>query len=271
MTEFYANSSSLFYGLIQVLFIIGNYINNFYSEHSLTKNIFFFKEIKQNNIDFTKKHKQIQKLIILTNPFIKLDNKYLKNKAKKEKNKIKEKLEEEKNTSKRSETTPIKSINIDSEIIEPRRILTSQWMAKTRTGKKINYNFNIFGIFISNLCCCCLSKKLSLKRDLKMKANEILNEKIDIVLFIRNLIVFEIMKQRMLNHNVNEIVKFVSRPVISLYKKEEFNYKEIYKKYCEKDFNNLYNETSELVRKPKRISKEIKLISLTNQRLKELF
>jgi len=271
LTEFYANSSSLFYGLIQVLFVIGNYINNFYSEHSLTKNIFFFKEIKQNNIDFTKKHKQIQKLIILTNPFIKLDNKYLKNKAKKEKNKIKEKLEEEKNTSKRSETTPIKSINLDSEIIEPRRILTSQWMAKTRTGKKINYNFNIFGIFISNLCCCCLTKKVSLKRDLKMKANEILNEKIDIVLFIRNLIVFEIMKQRMLNHNVNEIVKFVSRPVISLYKKEEFNYKEIYKKYCEKDFNNLYNEASELVRKPKRISKEIKLISLTNQRLKELF
>jgi hypothetical protein len=85
------------------------------------------------------------------------------------------------------------------------------------------------------------------------------------------MIMFDIMKQRMLNRNVNDIVKFVSRPVVSLYKKEEFNYKEIYKKYCEKDFNKLYNETSELVRKSKKIKKEIKLISLTNQRLKELF
>ena len=271
LTEFYANSSSLFNGLIQVLFVIFNYINNFYSEHSITKKLFFFKEIENNNIDFAKKHKQIQKLIILTNPFIKLDNKYPKNKAKKEKNKIKEKMEEEKNTSKRSETTPIKSINLDYELIEPRRILTSQWMAKTRTGKKINYNFNIFEIIISNLCCCCLTKKLSSKRDLKMKADEILNEKIDIILYIKNMILFEIMKQRMLNHNVYEIVKFVIRPVVSLYKKEEFNYKEIYKKYCEKDFNNLFNETSKLVRKSKRINKEIKLIPLTNQKLKELF
>ena len=75
----------------------------------------------------------------------------------------------------------------------------------------------------------------------------------------------------MLNHNVNDIIKFVSRPVISLFKKEEFNYKEIYEKYCEKDFNKLYNETSELVRKSKKLKKQINLISLTNQHLKELF
>ena len=178
---------------------------------------------------------------------------------------------EEKNNSKRSETTPIKSINLNTDIVVPKHILTEQWMTKTKTGKKINYNFNIFEIIVSNLCCCCLTKKLSLKRDLKLKANEILCTKIDIVLFVRNMIMFDIMKQRMLNRNVNDIVKFVSRPVVSLYKKDEFNYKEIYKKYCEKDFNKLYNETSELVKKKKKIKKEIKLISLTNQRLKELF
>ena len=74
LTEFYADSSSLFYFLIQALFIIVNFINNFYAEHSLTKNLFFFKEIENNNIDFVKKHKQIHKLIILTDPFIKFDN-----------------------------------------------------------------------------------------------------------------------------------------------------------------------------------------------------
>ena len=103
-----------------------------------------------------------------------------------------------------------------------------------------------------------------------MKANVILDTKIDIVLYIRNMIIFEIMKQRMLNHNFNEIIKFVSRPVISLYKKEEFNYKEIYKKYCEKDFNKLYNITSELVHKSKKMGNEKKIISLMNQQLKEI-
>jgi hypothetical protein len=272
LTEFYADSSSLFYFLIQVLIIITNFINNFYAEHSLAKNLFFFKEIENNNIDFIKKHKQIQKLIILTDPFIKIDNKYLKNKVKKQKNRINEKMEiEEKNNSKRSETTPIKSLNFNSDIIEPKLILTEEMMTKTKTGKKINYNFNIFEIIITNFFCCCLTKKLSLKRDLKIKANEVLSTKIDIILFIRNMFIFDIMKQRMLNHHVNEIVKFISRPVVSLYKKEEFNYKEIYRKYCEKDFNQLYNKTSELVQKSKKIKKEVKLISLTNQKLKELF
>ena len=272
LTEFYADSSSLFYFLIQALFIIVNFINNFYAEHSLAKNLFFFKEIENNNIDFVKKHKQIHKLIILTDPFIKFDNKYLKNKVKKRKNRINEKMEiEEKNNSKRSETTPIKSLNLNSDIIEPKHILTEELITKTKNGKKINYNFNIFEVIITNLCCCCLIKKLSLKRDLKIKANEVLSTKIDIILFIRNMIIFDIMKQRMLNHNVNDIVKFISRPVVSLYKKEEFNYKEIYRKYCEKDFNQLYNETSELVHKSKKIKKEVKLISLTNQKLKELF
>jgi hypothetical protein len=272
LTEFYANSSSLFYALIQILFIIVNYINNFYAEHSLEKNLFFFKEIENNNIDFVKRHKQVQKLIILTDPFTKLDNKYLKNKVKKEKIKTNEKMEEEeKNNSKRSETSPIKSLNFNSDIIEPKHILTEQWLTSTKNGKKINYNFNIFEIIISNLCCCCLTKKLSLKRDLKMKANEVLSIKLDVILFVRNIILFDIMKQRMLYRNVNDIIKFVSRPVISLCKKEEFNYKEIYEKYCEKDFNKLYNETSELVRKSKILKKQINLISLTNQHLKELF
>ena len=56
----------------------------------------------------------MQKLIILTDPFTKLDNKYLKNKVKKEKIKANEKMEEEeKNNSKRSETSPIKSFNFN--------------------------------------------------------------------------------------------------------------------------------------------------------------
>ena len=272
LTEFYANTSSLLIGLIQVLIIIFNYINNFYADHSLTKNIFFFKEIENNNIDFAAKHKQVQKLIILTDSFIKLDSKYVKNKDKKEKSKIKEKMEEEEevNNSRRSETAPIKSLNKTFGLIEPKQVLTGHWMAKARTGKKINYNFNIFEIIFSNLCCFCLTKNLKLKRDLKMKANVILDTKIDIVLYIRNMIIFEIMKQRMLNHNLNEIIKFVSRPAISLYKKEEFNYKEIYKKYCEKDFNKLYNITSELVHKSKKMGNEKKIISLMNQQLKEI-
>ena len=44
--EFYANATSLLIGLYRLLIIIFNYINNFYAENSLSRRIFFFKNLK---------------------------------------------------------------------------------------------------------------------------------------------------------------------------------------------------------------------------------
>jgi cell shape-determining protein MreC len=49
--------------------IILNYFNNFYAEFSLSKKIFLFKDVNNENIDFNKKILKIQQLISLTNQF----------------------------------------------------------------------------------------------------------------------------------------------------------------------------------------------------------
>ena len=48
--------------------IIFNYINNFYAVHSFTKELFFFRDIEGNTLDINQRHKQIKKLISLTEP-----------------------------------------------------------------------------------------------------------------------------------------------------------------------------------------------------------
>ena len=84
LIEFYADSSSITRGLAYILYAIIKFFNNFYAQHSISKKLFFFKEIKNNHIDILKKNKQIKKLIGLKEEFKKLDNK--KNKRKKTEN-----------------------------------------------------------------------------------------------------------------------------------------------------------------------------------------
>ena len=137
---------------------------------------------------------------------------------------------------------------------------------------KIRYTYNIFEIIFSSFLFCCISNKLKLKKNLTEKANNILYKKLDIVLFIRNMILLDIINEILINTNNNtkNIIKFLSRPIISINQKEETYIDDFYKKYNEVDFDNFYKETSELVLKSKRKEMEKKLISLSNNQLKNL-
>ena len=67
LMEFYADASSLLIALYDILFIILNYIDNFQAYHHLSKYLFFFKGIENdnnhNNIKNIKKIKEIISLI----------------------------------------------------------------------------------------------------------------------------------------------------------------------------------------------------------------
>ena len=76
LMEFCADSSSLLEVLFEILYIIFKYINNFYAANSFTKELFFFRDIEGNTLDINKRHKQIKKLISLTDP---LNNKIPQN------------------------------------------------------------------------------------------------------------------------------------------------------------------------------------------------
>ena len=65
--EFYADASSLLIAIYGILDIIFNYINTFYANHSLSKSIFFFKDLEEENgFNLFKKRDKIQDLLYMT-------------------------------------------------------------------------------------------------------------------------------------------------------------------------------------------------------------
>ena len=84
--EFYADASSLLIAIYGILEIIFNYVNDFYANHSLSKLIFFFKDLEEeNSFNLFKKKQKIQELLYMTdlnqskNNSVEIDSKDSKN------------------------------------------------------------------------------------------------------------------------------------------------------------------------------------------------
>ena len=346
LTEFYADASSLLIALYEVLIIIFSYINNFYAEQSITKRLFFYKELGLKNFNFQKRYKQIFELVSLTgetntknmetiqfdldiknfttnpkknntpkntrknklileksrgstlnyefkentnseknenpnkkrnkvlsideidkgenndkisqnmNSMVKLNN--LRKKSNK-KNLILIDLEEEKSAeSKRKENTKIKKIEDNTKIKE-----------NLNKEKEIDYSFNVFEIFCVTFCSKCIKGKLKLKNESNNKANELLYYKLDIHLYLRNMFLFDIINQTIIDGKKKHIINFLSRPLISIHKKEKEEDEIFYKDYEESEFDKVYEGIVELVQKSEKEKKEEKLIRLANQNFKE--
>ena len=63
LMEFYADVSSFLIAIYEILYIIFGFINNFYAHHSLSKRLFFFKELEDYNFHVFEKVKKIKELI----------------------------------------------------------------------------------------------------------------------------------------------------------------------------------------------------------------
>ncbi len=155
--------------------------------------------------------------------------------------------------------------------ISPRRTQDEFMIPQQPQFNKIKFSYNIFEIFISTFLCCCMSRRLRIKKNTTEKANNILYNKLDIVLFMRNMILLDIMSKLLVNNNnKNGIIKFLSRPIVSEDKIEESELNESTKSYAETDFDNFYYEIWELVQKAEKKETEKQLLSLSNRQLKEL-
>ena len=135
---------------------------------------------------------------------------------------------------------------------------------------KITYDFNICEVIGATICKCCQSKKLKIKYNLNEKANSILYSKLDIVLYVRNMILFDIINETFLEMDVKDVVNFLSRPIISLNKKEQNELAIFYHSYKSADFDKFYDEINELSQKSNKRIEETQLISLTKKHLNSL-
>ena len=323
VTEFYADASSLLILLYEVLIIVFTYINNFYAELSVTKKLFFFKELGLKHIINPKKTQQIIKLTRYNNEvdinsietiqneaninmtcinYNKLTpNNMRKNKiffsgsnsvnssnnneCKESTYSIKQEVHNKKKNkfftidSEKSEKIYVKSkyINSMSKLNNERKkskkktTLISLNDFKNSNLKdnqqQIDYSFNVCEIFAITFCCKCLGKDLKLRDDLNKKANELLYYKLDIHNYLRNMFLFDIINQTIMDDQKKNIINLLSRPIVSVTNNEKYEEEIFYKEYEGGDFDKFYEGITELSQKVQKEEKEKKLIKLANKYL----
>jgi len=74
VVEFYADYSSILITLFRALCIVFCFVNRFYANHSLSKQIFFFKEAENIHFDINRKANTIKNLIKLVDPLMEKKN-----------------------------------------------------------------------------------------------------------------------------------------------------------------------------------------------------
>ena len=352
LMEFYSSCHCLLNAIYKLLGILLNYINNFYGFHALSKFIFFFKELDdENNFNINKKSNMIKEVLSIINSKGNiLDNKKSKKKDMEKKDILSiNKREEEdledikdiqevnlynnnkkKVQNKNSRNSPIKTMTfLTKETLEKEENTkkdnnddennNNYYQGKTQKYKldqkrrknniRIRFNFrnnnennlyssekmgtnndkdsigsnntrkvddngqikntyNIFELFITQFFGCCLLNNLNIKNNAINKAKKILFKKLDVIKYIRNMILFERINQTNINDNEKILMNFFSRPIISVYTKEEKNeFEQFYENYEDKDFDNYYEQIIELANKSKKEEKDIKLLSISNEHL----
>ena len=318
--EFYADASSLLVGIFRVLLIIFNYINSFYAELSLSKKIFFFKELNDYNYNVNHSSKTVNDLLLESNsnkiqntstietnyinrrranPSSKvfarniprnvntIEKTQKKNLGKRNKvkveilstNKFDIRADSVEQSVDKLKSNKLQTDNIsykkDGNNIENQETINKN-ENETEKNNEINnyedikYEFNILEIFFVSICNCCLLKKLGIKYNINKKAVNIINNSLDIVAYVQNVMLFNIINETILDDHVKSIVNFLIRPIISINKDNDKNdFEEFYRSYKESDFNKFSEDLSKLLRKPKKEIRERKLISLANKHLKD--
>lgn len=359
LMEFYADLSSLMITLYRLMTIFFNFVNTFYAMHSVSKRIFFFKEIEKKHFNIFKKSKDIHELIYLTDTYSndgcaepsfetelkkipsskKVENekqteekKLNQNEYKnyrdnnlgkkqappprnnyyKRENESKRKYEEkDSDNSIQSKIMKYKNDNINrtnavykrredlfdedeniNKNINSRnngyiynmkqnyvdkinmnsseRTEMEEYPKRKHRIRKIKYKFNIFEVICASFFDCCLPKNLSRKHNINEKANNILFRKLDIVLFVRNMILIDLINDTMLAKNKKNIWNLICRPVISLNKKAHYRTAEFYQNYRGTDFEKFSESISNIVENGNKDIEEKKLMELANKQLKEL-
>ena len=162
-----------------------------------------------------------------------------------------------------------KDINILNTLIkdDTKNYEKSDNILKLKTN---NYSFNFIEVIVCLLFPCCLKGKLKLKNYFNEKAINILYSKLNIMVYVRNMILFDIINRTILDNNKKDIINFLSRPILSM-NKNIFEEQDIfYVQYKEGDFDKFCEGLEELIKKPDKKKEERKLVGLSKLKLKEL-
>ena len=268
LTEFYADASSLLIALYDFISVTLSIISNFYAEQAVIRKLFLFKEMDNKYFHFSKKSEKIHELVSLTNEVINID---LPESTRKRLMRSKSFLYT-RNNYKNSRNFSIISMKnmetIDKEDQENK--IRDEIKNNLLKQKTIKFSFNIFEVIISLLFPYCLRGNLKLKIDVSEKANNLLNQKLNVILYVRNMILLDILNHTIIDDKKRDILNFLSRPIIASNKNKYEKQDKFYENLFENDFDKFYNCVYELSRKANKNDNEKRLINLSKQHLKEL-
>ena len=228
-------------------------------------------EIKRRETDPEINNKEKKRKIIVKKKYRRNNNFWIKMKEKQEEDFKIISQTIQKYLSKEANSKSIINVNTDNLIKNAESKKEEKGELKVENDfQKVKFSFNLFEIIITSFFKCCMTKNMTYKNNLTLKARNIISNKLDIVQYIRNMILFDILIQILVEDNKKDIFNFLIRPKLSLNINEENIENKFYLDYTEADFDKFYNAILEMTQNSNSIKSEKKLIYKVNQELKKL-
>ena len=134
---------------------------------------------------------------------------------------------------------------------------------------KIKNSFNIFEIIITQIFKSCMSRNIKIKDIVYENENKIINKKLDIITYVRNMILFDIINNIIINDNNKYIINFLCRPIISINSSKINECDDFYKHYKKINYDKFSKDIQTLLNKPDKDDIEKRLIYLLKEHLNE--
>ena len=192
--EFFADTTALFSTLFFVLGAIFAYYDRVIANHSISKKLFYFEGIEGNKFDQLRELKKVltnnkkdgknATIGIPKTNYSNIPNNNLENNI--------------------GNNDTCENIKIEKEIKK-----------NEKKGELINYNsYNIFEMIWSFTSKCCKTKKFENKTNLIKQSNDLIDDKLDIIFYIKNMFLFQSINRIYLENKT--IINFLSSPIIYL-------------------------------------------------------
>ncbi len=141
---------------------------------------------------------------------------------------------------------------------------------ENKERNQIKYtSYHVYEMIGRKCPSCCKTRKFKEKESLINQSHKILNNKLDIFLYVRNTLLFDSINRIYLEYP--EMINFLSRPIIHLNKREEEKDKiEFYENSDKLGFDSLYERIKKLSKKSEKSKIEKNLIFLLKQQLNEV-
>ena len=218
--EFVANVTELIEQILLIFIAVFGFLDTFYAYHAVISDLFVFKGNENENTKlFIKNIKKIQK-----NNEINEKDKISENSLNKHNNSINK---NNNSINKNNSNIEMEKLNINESennknLIPKKENQTETKLPSTNNNKNVEFinkaelNYNVFEIYFMSIFSCCLCKNLKKKKEIYDKSTEILFTKMDIIEYLKNMQILNVLNKLILSKEERNILKFLSKPSINV-------------------------------------------------------